>query len=113
VRHRHVSLDIGSKDDARRDFAAWLDHQAQLKRWLGDLRSPALRLIAARTAVLKWSPALLKLLLEELFVGDFFIELIGIPERIPERRYAQAVAVAVAPRHSWRRSLSIAPSLYA
>jgi hypothetical protein len=41
-------------------------------------------------------------LLEDLHVEDEVIELIGNLDRLPVHRYPQAVAVALALRHSWR-----------
>jgi hypothetical protein len=60
------------------------------------------RLIAARTCTLSWSPTLLALVLEELGTDDLFAELVGSARTIPRRRYAQALAVATALRHSWQ-----------
>lgn len=54
------------------------------------------------TSGLRWSPALLSTLLAELHVGDHFDQLFGPAEKLSRRRYAQAVAVAIAFRHSWR-----------
>jgi hypothetical protein len=60
------------------------------------------RLIAARTRTRSWSPTLLALVLEELGTDDLFAELVGSARTIPRRRYAQALAVATALRHSWQ-----------
>lgn len=67
-----------------------------------DPRLEALRLIAWRTKKLSWTPALLALLLDELYIDDLFTEVVGDPEAIPPRDYARAVAVAIVLRHSWR-----------
>lgn len=61
-----------------------------------------LRLIARRVKTLSWTPALLALLLDELYVDDLFTEVVGDPDAIPPHRYAHAVAVAIALRHSWQ-----------
>jgi hypothetical protein len=37
-----------------------------------------------------------------LYADELFIALVGDPKTIPPRRYAHAVAVAIALRHSWR-----------
>jgi hypothetical protein len=42
-------------------------------------------------------------LLGELNIDAAFTELVGRPSGLPTRRYPQAVAVALASRHSWRR----------
>lgn len=52
---------------------------------------------------LPWSSNLLELLIEELYIDDSLEELLG--ERLqdlPRRRYPQAIALALALRHSWR-----------
>ncbi len=41
-------------------------------------------------------------LIEELYVEDDFHALLGDPKDLPRRRYPQAVALALALRHSWR-----------
>ena len=46
---------------------------------------------------------LLRLLLEDVQPDDLFLDVIGKAERLPVKRYAQAVAVALALRHSWER----------
>jgi hypothetical protein len=51
---------------------------------------------------LKWSRSLLLLLLEELYVGDEFDALVGRPEQLSVAQYPEAIAVAIALRHSWR-----------
>ena len=60
-----------------------------------------MRLIAHGTKNLTWNRRLLGLLLEELHVDDLFFDLVG-PRGLPTKRYPQAVAIAVALRHSWR-----------
>jgi len=60
-----------------------------------------MRLIAHGTKNLTWNRRLLGLLLEELHVDDLFFYLVG-PRGLPTKRYPQAVAIAVALRHSWR-----------
>lgn len=65
----------------------------------------ALRRIANTTSDLHWSPTLIELLLDELVLGDELSNLIGPPKDLPVRRYPQAIAVALALRHSWREDL--------
>jgi hypothetical protein len=67
-----------------------------------DPRLEALRLIAGRLKRLPWTPALLALLLDELYVDDLFTTVIGDPDAIPPHDYARAVAVALVLRHSWQ-----------
>jgi hypothetical protein len=61
-----------------------------------------LQTIAANATSLNWSPRLLRLLLEELFVEEDFVRVVGNPRNFPVSRYAQGVFVALAVRHSWR-----------
>ena len=65
-------------------------------------RIKVLRLIARRVKSLSWTPALLALLLDELYVDDMFTDVVGDPDTIPPHGYASAVAVAIALRHSWQ-----------
>ena len=69
--------------------------------WRTHVQPWILREIVRRTRRLRWSRTLLTLLLEELSVNDRFIELCGSVERVPLRRTTQALAVALALRHSW------------
>ena len=77
--------------------------QLDAERWRAELRSGAMRLFAARTAKLRWSRALLKSLVEELYPDDLFTELVGNLDRVPARHWPHVIAIAVALRHSWRR----------
>ena len=94
-----LSFDI----DRFLEDAARAKQQLDSERWREELRPRALRLLAARTATLPWSRALLKLVVRELYPDDLFAELIGNLDRIPRRRWPQVVALAVALRYSWRR----------
>lgn len=41
--------------------------------------------------------------MEELHIGDSVAEFLGVPVRaLNKRRYAQAIAIALILRHSWR-----------
>jgi hypothetical protein len=64
-----------------------------------------LRRFVARSTRLRWTPRLLRLLLEELVGGDELRALIGDLHDLPRRRYPQAVAVALALRYSYREDL--------
>ena len=46
---------------------------------------------------------LLRLVLEDIQPDELFVEVVGKPERMPLKRYPQAIAVALALRHSWQR----------
>jgi hypothetical protein len=46
---------------------------------------------------------LLRLLLEEIGSDNVFVDVLGKPDRIPARRYPQAMAVALSLRHGWNR----------
>ncbi len=65
-------------------------------------RRKLLRLLVARTRKVRWSANLVTVLIEELYVEEEFNTLLGDPEILPLRRYPQAVALALALRHSWR-----------
>ena len=67
-----------------------------------DCRLQALADFARAARGLKWTKPLFLLLLDELYAGDEFDEIIGPPERLPVALYPGAIAFAVALRHSWR-----------
>src|SRR5256885_1006746 len=95
--------DLSFDVDRFLEDAARAKQQLDAERWREELRPRALRLFAARTAMLPWSRALLKLVVRELYPDDLFTELIGNLDRVPRRRWPQVIALAVALRHSWRR----------
>ena len=64
-------------------------------------RLEALADFAQAARGLKWTRPLFLLLLDELYIGDEFDEIVGPPERLPVSRYPGAIAFAVALRHSW------------
>ena len=69
-----------------------------------QLRPHTMWQFAARTTRLHGSPALLKLVLEELYPDDLFTKLVGDLHRVPLRRWPQGLTIAVALRQcSWRR----------
>ena len=70
--------------------------------WQRGGRLDALRALSARAAKLTWSPALLGLLLQELFVEEDFAHVCGDPRKFPVQRYPQGVLLALGVRHSWR-----------
>lgn len=71
--------------------------------WREESRVRELRRLLRSTANLKLTRELLLLVLEELAIDDDFEELVGDPEAIPTARFPQAIAMAIALRHSWRR----------
>src|ERR1019366_8037775 len=73
-----------------------------LNRWRASSRIETLNSIVRHTVGLSWDRELLLLLLDELQIDDLFDKLIGKPQRVPKARYPQAIAVAIALRHSWR-----------
>jgi ParB/RepB/Spo0J family partition protein len=87
----------------KRQEAQWARQREAEERWRTVLRPRALQLITDKTAKLPWSRGLLGTLLDELNVDSTFTELVGRPQGLPAKRYPQAIAVALALRHSWRR----------
>lgn len=62
-----------------------------------------MRSAVSATESLRWSPALIEVLLDELYVDDHLGELLGKARgKLQPRQYPQAIAVAVILRHSWR-----------
>jgi hypothetical protein len=77
--------------------------QLDAERWQQELRPRELRRFAVSTRKLRWSRALLKLVVEELYPDHLFTELVGDLDRVPGRRWPRVLAIAVALRRSWRR----------
>ncbi len=76
--------------------------RATTKRWRREVRPRILRSAVAATESLRWSPALVELLFEELYVDDSIEELLGARVReLQKRQYPQAIAIALVIRHSW------------
>jgi hypothetical protein len=73
------------------------------QQWREESRIPALEALLERTNGLELSRDLLLLLLEELAIDDDFDEIVGNPDNISPARFPQAIAMALALRHSWRR----------
>lgn len=67
------------------------------------LREAALQQVGKQMRGTRWSPRLLSMLLDELFVTEDVSRLLGSIARLPIRRYPEAVAIAVLLRHAWRR----------
>lgn len=76
---------------------------ATTKRWRRDVRPRTVRSAVSATNSLRWSPSLMRVLIEELYVDEGLEELLGKPPKeLQLRQYPQAVAVALILRHSWR-----------
>src|SRR4029077_313652 len=76
---------------------------ATTRRWRRDVRPRAVRSAVSATAMLRWSPSLMEVLLEELYVNDGLEGLLGkSPGEWQVRQYPGAVAAALILRHSWR-----------
>jgi hypothetical protein len=97
-KRRTSHVPIPAKDRARQRGQVG----PELTDWRANSRIPALRELARRLTGLKWNGALFSLLLEELYIDDLFIDIVGKPEDIPPARYPQAAAMAIVLRHSWR-----------
>jgi len=79
------------------------DEPSTTLRWRQQRRTHALEILVDRANRLRWSSPLLRLLLEEMWVGEEFETLLGPPRALDWSRYPQAIAVAIILRHSWRR----------
>jgi hypothetical protein len=76
---------------------------ASTKRWRRDVRPRAVRSAVSATAMLRWSPSLMEVLLEELYMDDGLEGLLGKSRSdLRVRQYPGAVAAALILRHSWR-----------
>ena len=95
---RHLFNDL----DRQLEEAARANQRLDADRWREELRPRTMRLFAARTAKLPWSRALVKAIVEKLYPDDLFTELVGNLDRARPRQWPQALAIAVALRHSWR-----------
>jgi hypothetical protein len=79
------------------------DKSVTTNRWRREVRPRILRSAVAATESLRWSPALVELLFEELYVDDSLEELLGARvQGLQKRQYPQAIAMALILRHSWR-----------
>ena len=96
---RHLVNDV----DRQLEAAVRAKQELDAARWREQLRPSAMRLFAARTVKLRWSRALVKLLIEELHPDALFTELVGDLDHVPSRRWPQIIAIAVVLRQSWRR----------
>jgi hypothetical protein len=91
-----------------------------LEHWRQTTRPHVVRALVQQTMGLRWSRRLLRVLLEELYVGDEGAGLIKNARRLAPEHAAQAVALHLIARHSWtphdlahlarRLQLSITPA---
>jgi hypothetical protein len=51
---------------------------------------------------MKWSPELLRLLVEEMWADEELASILGPHTEVPISKYPHVVALALAIRHSWR-----------
>jgi hypothetical protein len=72
------------------------------REWRRAGRLEALRGLSVRATNVAWSPTLLRLVIEELFVEEDFLQICGDPRTFPVHLYPQAILVALGARHSWR-----------
>jgi len=72
-----------------------------LDHWRQTTRPHVLRALVQQTMGLRWSRRLLRVLLEELHVGDEGAALLKSPRRLAPEHAAQAVALHLIARHSW------------
>ena len=59
--------------------------------------------LSAATHGLAWTPGLVRLLLEELYVDNEICRWVSVSRRSDVGAVPQVVAVAIALRHSWRK----------
>jgi ParB/RepB/Spo0J family partition protein len=98
------SEDQAGIDEARRAQEEKYARERQAaERWQNELRPRALKLIAARTTKLRWTPVLLGLMLDQIASGDQLRELLPPLDKLPPARYPQAAVLSLAVRASWRR----------
>ena len=86
----------------RRGLNALGDQAQHILEWRQRERKRLLRQLSVRTIRRKWSAALVRAILDELYVEDEVVALLGLIDELPPRRYPQVLAVALAVRHSWR-----------
>ena len=93
----------GSEPRPERSRRSEASTDAATRRWRRDVRPQLVSSAVSATEALRWSPALINVLLEELYVDEAVQELLGkTPNELRGRDYPQAVAVALILRHSWR-----------
>jgi hypothetical protein len=72
------------------------------RRWRRETRPESVLAAVSTTKALRWNRPLIEAVLEELYVDDYFEELLGrAPGNLRRGQYPQAIAVALILRHSW------------
>jgi hypothetical protein len=89
---------IHTKHRISRHDALWVT----TAKWRLLDRNNDLRSLIESTTTLRWSADLLELLLQELYVDEEIVQLVGDLQKLPAGRYPQVIALALALRHSWR-----------
>jgi hypothetical protein len=89
----------------RRKTAGRCESYLATIRWRRERRLTVLRRFADGAVGMRCSSRLLRLVLEELGVGEDFRILMGSIDDLLPRHYAQALAVALALRYSYRKDL--------
>ena len=104
ARRRRRSRDTpGSPARVRPDFGDVVTKPSERRRWRRQIRPEVLRRALERTSTLSWSPVLMELLVDEMYVGDALEALLGTSLRsLDAARYPQALALALVLRHSWQ-----------
>lgn len=92
----------GGRSGPVEDRTAWLEAQSSTASWRRAHRARALQRLVVSTRRLRWNASLVLMLLEELCIDDTFEELLGSPRDLRPHQHPQAIAVALAIRHSWR-----------
>lgn len=82
-------------------LVTWAQECARVQRWRLDVRETQLRDFAEHARDIAWTPRLWRVLLDELHVSDTFQALVPASRSLDPSRYPQALAVALAERHSW------------
>jgi hypothetical protein len=77
--------------------------RTETMRWRQTKRRRSLELFARRATGLAWSPALFRMLIDELWAGEELPSLVGPDQRLLVSQYPYALAVVLAIRHSWRQ----------
>jgi hypothetical protein len=80
------------------------DASARILKWRRMNRGHVVDMLFSHTAGLTWTPRLMKLLLNELYVLDDVERQLGPIQKLPSTSYPQAVAIALISRHSWAPS---------
>jgi hypothetical protein len=78
-----------------------MPHAPTVREWRQTVRPSLLLDLVDRTRDLRWSQALLTLVLDELYVADDFERLVPARRRRGPSAFPRLLALAVLLRHSW------------